>query len=102
MRIFELLEDVDRYYIVSEYIRGGELYERIVKLKSFTEAKVAEIVYQLILALNYMHQNGIMHRDIKAENILMESKDPEDLRLKVTDFGFACFYTKGGPASQGD
>lgn len=55
MRIFELMEDPERYYIVSEYIRGGELYERLVTLKSFTEGKAAKIVAQLALAVNYMH-----------------------------------------------
>ena len=44
MRVFELLEDADRYYIVSEYLRGGELYERIVMLKAFQEARAAEII----------------------------------------------------------
>ena len=45
MRIFELLEDDDRYYIVSELIRGGELYERIVNMKKFTEIHAAKIIY---------------------------------------------------------
>ena len=45
MRIFELLEDNDRYYIVSELIRGGELYERIVNMKKFTEMYAAKIIY---------------------------------------------------------
>jgi serine/threonine protein kinase len=44
MRIFELLEDEHRYFIVSELIQGGELYDRILKLKRFTENKAAEII----------------------------------------------------------
>ncbi len=38
-----------------------------------------------------MHANNIVHRDIKPENILLESEDIENLNLKITDFGFACF-----------
>ena len=45
MRIFELLEDDDHYYIVSELLKGGELYERIVNLKHFSERDAAYIVY---------------------------------------------------------
>ena len=45
MRIFELLEDDLHYYIVSELLEGGELYERIVKLKTFSERDAAYIIY---------------------------------------------------------
>jgi calcium-dependent protein kinase len=62
MRVFELLEDDLRYYIITEYIKGGELYERIIELKSFSEALAAGIIRQVLLALNYMHSAGIIHR----------------------------------------
>lgn len=62
MRIFELLEDDLHYYIVSELLTGGELYERIIKLKYFRERDAAFIVYQVLLALNYMHNKNIIHR----------------------------------------
>lgn len=45
MRIFELMEDEEHYYIVSELLKGGELYERIVKLKHFNEQAAAKIIY---------------------------------------------------------
>lgn len=45
MRIFELLEDDSNYYITSELIKGGELYDRILKLKKFSERDAAIIVY---------------------------------------------------------
>ena len=62
MRIFELLEDEQRYYIASELILGGELYDRIIKLKTFSEVHAAKIIKQVLLALNYMHQMNIIHR----------------------------------------
>lgn len=62
MRIFELLEDEQRYYIASELILGGELYDRIIKLKKFSEVHAAQIIKQVLLALNYMHQMNIIHR----------------------------------------
>jgi calcium-dependent protein kinase len=95
MRIFELLEDEQRYYIASELVIGGELYDRILKMKYFTEAHASQIIKQILLALNYMHSLNIIHRDIKAENILMVGVKEDDLRIKMTDFGFACFFKPG-------
>ena len=96
MSIFELLEDDENYYVVSEFIRGGELFDRIVNLKQFNEAKASYVIYQILLALNYIHKMGIMHRDLKPENILLESPDPEVLNVKLSDFGFATFYKTDG------
>ena len=62
MRIFELLEDEQNYYIVSELLMGGELYDRICQRKSFNEVDAAGVINQLLLALNYMHSNNILHR----------------------------------------
>ena len=62
MRIFELVEDQDYYYIVSELLGGGELYERIVQMKHFRERDAAYIIYQVLLAINYMHAKNIIHR----------------------------------------
>lgn len=97
MRIYELLEDDDFYFIVSEYIRHGELYEFIQRRSNsaqgpLTEFEVKEIVNQIFSALNYMHQNKFVHRDIKPENILVENEDK--LSIKLTDFGFATYYDR--------
>ena len=56
------MEDDDHYYIVSELLKGGELYERIVKMKHFNEKNAAYIINQILLALNYMHSKNIIHR----------------------------------------
>ena len=96
MSIFELLEDDDNYYVVSEFIRGGELFERIVQLKHFNEAKAVRVIGQILLALNYIHNNNIMHRDLKPENILLESELPDNLDIKLSDFGFATYLKPEG------
>lgn len=87
MTIYELLHDDTHYFIVSEFLQGGELYNYLVDKGSLSEDEVKDIVQQLYLALNYMHKNKIVHRDIKPENILIDSK--EDMSIKLTDFGFA-------------
>ena len=52
----------------------------------------AKVIKQILQAVNYMHDKRIAHRDLKPENILMESNDPENYEIKITDFGFSCFY----------
>jgi calcium-dependent protein kinase len=90
MRVIQILEDDMNYYVVSEFLRGGELFDRIIKNKSYNEATAAEIIEQVLSALVYMHETkNLMHRDLKPENILMESDDPDNFQIKVSDFGFA-------------
>ncbi|CDW81372.1 protein kinase domain containing protein [Stylonychia lemnae] len=100
MKIIQLLEDEDHYYIVSELLAGGELYERIVKMKHFSEKNAAILTYQILLAVSYMHNQNIVHRDIKPENILLENEDVNNLNVKMTDFGFACFFDPAKGVSQ--
>ena len=94
MRIYEILDDEKFYFIVSEFIRYGELYDYIVQrsesaLGPMSEQEVISVAKQLFYALNYMHVQGIAHRDIKPENILIDSIDGNKIQIKLTDFGFA-------------
>lgn len=54
-RVLELLQDDVNFYIVTELISGGELYDHIIKVKRLSERQAAEAIKQLLLALNYMH-----------------------------------------------
>jgi calcium-dependent protein kinase len=92
MHVNEILEDTDNYYIVTEILEGGELFDRIIEVKKFNEEKAAQILKQVLLAINYMHKNNLTHRDLKPENILLESKDMEKLDVKIADFGFSCIF----------
>jgi serine/threonine protein kinase len=85
MRIYELLEDDINYYIVSEIIAGGELFEHICKEGKLNSFDATRIIKQILRALAHMHEQGIIHRDLKPENILMEDYQ----NVKVADFGFA-------------
>lgn len=78
-----------------EVVTGGNLLEKITKMRQFTEQTAAKIIKQLLLALNLMHSKNIMHRDLKPENILVEENadsTDESIRIKLTDFGFATKY----------
>jgi calcium-dependent protein kinase len=90
MRIYELLYDDNFFFIVSEFVKSGELYDFVVQRGRLTETEVRKIIRQVYLSLNYMHKSNIVHRDLKPENILMENLD--DLTVKLTDFGFATFF----------
>ena len=90
IRIIDLIEDAENYYVVSELVQGGELFKRLTKLNSFTETQAADIIHQIMLGLNYMHLQNITHRDIKPENILLVSNNINNFEIKIADLGFAC------------
>lgn len=88
IRVIELLEDERCFYIITELVPGGELYDFVIKHKKSTEAETANFVKQILLAVNYMHLQNIVHRDIKPENLLMTSGN----EIKLADFGFATLF----------
>jgi calcium/calmodulin-dependent protein kinase I len=82
----------EKLYIVLELMEGGELYDRIVKRKRFNEADAAFVTRQIFEALAYLHDVGVVHRDLKLENLLLVSKNEDDLRIKLADFGLSKLY----------
>jgi calcium-dependent protein kinase len=88
MRIYEIIETTTRIYIISEYLSGGQLFEKLVSCERITERISARYLCHIILALNYCHKLNVIHRDIKPENLLFESDAP-DAHLKIIDFGIS-------------
>ncbi|XP_027627394.1 LOW QUALITY PROTEIN: serine/threonine-protein kinase Chk2 [Tupaia chinensis] len=78
--------DAEDYYIVLELMEGGELFDRVVGNRRLKEATCKLYFYQMLLAVQYLHENGIIHRDLKPENVLLSSQK-EDCLIKITDFG---------------
>ena len=56
VRVFELLQDDTNFYIVTELVTGGELYDHIIKVKRLGERQAADVIKQLLLAISYMHE----------------------------------------------
>ncbi|KAL0222445.1 hypothetical protein RCL1_002299 [Eukaryota sp. TZLM3-RCL] len=87
VKFIDAAESSSKLYLVLEYCPGGELLERIISRKKYTEADAALIFKQILSAVDYMHTNHVVHRDLKPENCLYSS----DNVVKVADFGLARF-----------
>jgi len=88
LRVYEMYEDKNKYYIVTEFLEGGELFDRIIANDHFSEKDAAVIMKQLLSAVAYCHKHNIVHRDLKPENLVYDAKK-KDANLKVIDFGTA-------------
>jgi len=94
VKLYELFQDENYYYLVTEFCTGGELFDRIQAMHSFTEKIAAEYMKQILSAVVYCHSKNIVHRDLKPENLLLDSKGP-DAHLKVIDFGTSKKFSTG-------
>jgi len=86
VKIYDFYEDSSTFKIVMEYCSGGELFEKIKSKKNFTEQIAAVYMKQILSAIMYLHEHKIVHRDIKAENMLFLNQE-EDAMIKIIDFG---------------
>lgn len=86
-RLTDVYESAEHLDIVMECMEGGELFDRIKARQRFSERDTANSVWQMLLALNYIHSHGIIHGDIKLENFMYDS--PESDHIKLIDFGFS-------------
>lgn len=97
VKIFEFFEEIDGFYLITEYCNGGELLKVIEEQGLLNEKVVANIMYQVFSGVSYLHNTfGIIHRDLKLENILIESRDQVTgfYSVKLIDFGTATKFTK--------
>ncbi|CAO3631048.1 unnamed protein product [Mucor hiemalis] len=77
------------FYILMDYVNGGQLLHYIVKRQKLSEHNSRHFSRQIVSALNYMHRNSIVHRDLKIENILI---DKAGKNIKIIDFGLSNLF----------
>lgn len=96
--IKDVYETEEKLCFVLELIRGGDFYEHVSKNGRLKEPDAARVIRKLIYALEALHRHGIIHRDIKLENILLSSSrkdmDSKFNAFKITDFGYAKHVTE--------
>ena len=86
--IYDVENEGEFYYLILEYVEGMTLKDYMVKNPCIPIETIVHIAKQIAAGLSHAHQNGIIHRDIKPQNILMN----ENLTCKITDFGIARAY----------
>lgn len=88
IRLYDVFEEPQHYYMITEKMTGGELFDRIVQKSYYNENEARDTVEILLQAIHYCHKKKVAHRDLKPENLLLTS-DSDDSDIKLADFGFA-------------
>lgn len=87
--LYSAFQDATHLYMLMEYVIGGELFSQLRKVGRFSNATARFYAQEIVLAFEYLHKMDIVYRDLKPENLLIDSRG----HIKITDFGFAKVVT---------
>jgi len=85
----DTFEDSQHVYLVTELMKGGELLDKILKQKFFSEREARSVMEVVATVVKYLHLNGVVHRDLKPANIMYAEEGGNPKGLRILDFGFA-------------
>ncbi|KPI96325.1 Serine/threonine-protein kinase SIK3 [Papilio xuthus] len=91
VKLYQVMESAHTIYLVTEYASNGEIFDHLVSKGRMPESEAARIFAQMVAAVGYCHSRGVVHRDLKAENLLLD----RDMNIKLADFGFSNEYSAG-------
>jgi len=86
--IIDFFTETDFYYIVLEFMEGGDVFDRIGQIVKYNEEMARDLCLKLLKAVAYCHENNIAHCDLKHKNLLLKKND-DDSSVMIADFGFA-------------
>uniref|UniRef100_A0A1Y1NGJ7 non-specific serine/threonine protein kinase n=1 Tax=Photinus pyralis TaxID=7054 RepID=A0A1Y1NGJ7_PHOPY len=95
IKLYQVMETKNMIYLVSEYASQGEIFDYIARYGRMTEETARKTFWQILSAVEYCHNRNIVHRDLKAENLLLDSNN----NIKIADFGFSNYFTTSGQLS---
>ena len=85
VKLYEVYECDVNFYLIMDLLKGGELFDEIVKRSRFNEHDAIDVMIQVFSSVNYLHKKGFVHRDLKPANILIDNKCVPI----ICDFGLA-------------
>ena len=85
MKLHFAFQSPERLYFVMDFLNGGELFYHLRREINFSEKRTKFYAAEIVLALECLHKNGVIYRDLKPENVLLDS----DGHIKLTDFGLS-------------
>lgn len=91
VHLHEILATETHVWLVTELCSGGELFDYLIERGRMLEGEARRLFGELAVAVGWMHRQGVVHRDLKLENVLLDG----ELRIKLGDLGFAREWQRG-------
>uniref|UniRef100_A0A673YPH2 non-specific serine/threonine protein kinase n=1 Tax=Salmo trutta TaxID=8032 RepID=A0A673YPH2_SALTR len=93
IKLYQVMETKNMLYLVTEFAKNGEIFDYLAKHGRLSELEARRKFWQILSAVEYCHNRNIVHRDLKAENLLLDGH----MNIKIADFGFGNFFQPGEP-----